>query len=470
MPANMPQVLDRPVALLPPGQVARPSPAGVQDYADDSAEARRSRGPLAARLDRLRGDHMLRNSLYLIVSSGVQAGLGFVFWIVMARLFSTEDVGKASSLISATTVIAYLALLGLNSTMVRYLPTAEDRNALITASFLLVAVGGAVLGLAYVVATPLIAPKLAFIDHSPALAAGFALMSVGAAVNLVTDSIFIASRRAGLCAVTDGGVGGVFKIASGVLLAGAGAYGLFSASTGGFASSALASIAIIAVALKWRPALINPFRTLRPLFRFSAASYIANILNLLPVLIVPLIALDRLGARSAAYYFVSFQIATLLYSGAYAVGQSLMAEGSQAGADRRQLFRRSRRVLMTCYLPAILVLIAASHWLLLLFGARYSQHGTAALILLCAAAIPIAACNWIWTVLRLSGRLGAIIVSSGVYTAAICGVAWFSAAHGLAALTAGWPIGALLAAATAAVTLRSRSSSSSGRHRRGAVH
>src|ERR1700730_15642847 len=61
---------------------------------------------------RLRTDHLVRNSLYLILSSGLQACLGFAFWIITARLFSTADVGRASSLISATTVIAYLALLG----------------------------------------------------------------------------------------------------------------------------------------------------------------------------------------------------------------------------------------------------------------------------------------------------------------------------------------------------------------------
>jgi O-antigen/teichoic acid export membrane protein len=416
-------------------------------------------------LARLRADHMVRNALYLIVSSGLQAGLGFVFWAAMTRLFSTEDVGKASSLISATTVIAYLALLGLNSTLVRYLPTAEDRGALITASFLLVAGCGALIGLVYVAATPVIAPKLSFIDHSPALAAGFAFMCAGAAVNLVTDSVFIASRRAGLCAVTDGGIGGTAKIASGLLLAGTGAYGLFCASTVGFASSALASMILITVVLRWRPALTNPFRTLRPLLHFSAANYGANILNLLPVLIVPLIILDRLGARAAAYYFVAYQIASLLYAGAYAVGQSLLAEGSHAGADRRNLYRRSRRVLLSCYLPAVFALMAISRWVLLIFGPRYSQHGTATLILLSAAAIPIAACNWTWTVLRLSGRLTAIVVSSAIYAVCICGTAWLLAPRGLTALAAAWPIGALLAA-TAAVIATAISRTGQARHRR----
>lgn len=422
----------------------RPGPARRE-------QADRQEAGIAALVSRLRTDHMVRNSLYLILSSGLQAALGFAFWIITARLFSTTDVGRASSLISATTVIAFLALLGLNSTFVRYLPTAPDRNALISAGLLLVAICGAGIGLLYIFATPVLAPRLAFVDHQPALAAGFVLLTAAAAVNLLTDSIFIASRKAGYCALTDGGVGGTIKIVSGVILSSTGAYGLFCASVGGFASAALASLVLVTMALHWRPSLRKPIRTLKPLLRFSGANYAGNVLNMLPPLVVPLIVLDRLGAQAAAYYFVAFQVATLLYSGAYAVGQTFLAEGSRSGVDSRGLLRRSRRVLMAMYIPACLVLAVAAHWVLRVFGTRYSQHGTTSLILLTLAAIPIAANSWLWTVLRLSGRLRALVLSSGVYAIGICGLAWSLAPHGLTGLTAAWPIGGLLSATVTAV-------------------
>jgi O-antigen/teichoic acid export membrane protein len=398
---------------------------------------------------RLRTDHMVRNSLYLILSSGLQAALGFTFWIIAARLFSIADVGRASSLIAATSVIAYLALLGLNSTFVRYLPTAPDRDALITAGLLLVAGCGAGMGLLYVFLTPVLAPRLAFVEHRPALAAGFVLLTAAAAVNLMTDCVFIASRKAGYSTLTDGGVGGVIKVVSAVVLVGTGAYGLFCASVGGFAAAALASIVLMTTALHYRPSLRKPFRTLKPLLRFSAANYAGNVLNLLPILVVPLVVLDRLGARAAAYYFVAFQVATLLYSAAYAVEQTLLAEGSHTGVDQRELIRRSLRVLMALCLPACLILVMAARWLLLVFGIKYSQHGTTSLILLAVAAVPLAANNWLWTVLRLSGQLWALVLSSGVYAIAICGLAWSLAPHGLSAVTAAWPIGGLLGAAVA---------------------
>jgi O-antigen/teichoic acid export membrane protein len=425
----------------------------VRDAAPSAVKAAVSGGPFSLLQARLRADHLVRNSLYLILSSGLQASLGFGFWIIMARLFSTENVGEASSLISATVLISYLALFGLNNTLVRYLPIAPDRNRLITTAFCLVAACAAGIGLVYVLLTPIIAPRLAFIEHNPAFAAGFMLLAAGAAINLLTDSVFIASRKAGYCALTDGGVGGVSKIVAGVLLASTGAYGLFCASVGGFLASALVSVVLIIVVLRCRPSFRQPFRTLQPVLRFSGANYAGNIFNLLPTLVVPLIVLDRLGSHAAAYYFVAYQMATILYMGAYAVEQAFLAEGSHSDVEWREIRRRSRRLVFAFCLPGCLVLAIASHWVLQTFGTTYSQHGTRCLILLASAVLPIAANNWSCTVLRLAGRLWAIVVSGGIYAVGICGAAWLLAPHGLTALSAAWPIGSSLAASVAMVAV-----------------
>jgi len=440
--------------LRPPAGADQPSPGVVGP--ETGAGWRRWKLVQA----RLQADHMVRNSLYLILSSGLQAALGFAFWIIVARLFSPGDVGEASSLISATTVLAFLALLGLNSTFVRYLPTAADKDALITAGLVLVAACGAGVALLYLLLTPVLAPRLAFVAHRPLLAASFVLLTAAAAVNLLTDSVFIAARKAGYNALMDGGVGGVTKVASSVILVGTGAYGLFCASAGGFATAALASLVLMTTALHWRPSFRNSFRAIKPVLRFTGANYAGNVLSMLPTLVVPLIVLDRLGAPSAAYYFVAFQMATLLYSASYAVAQASLAEGSHDGVDWLELLRRTRRVLMMLTLPACLGLVVVAHWVLLAFGTKYSQHGTTSLIMLALAAIPTAASGWLWPMLRLQGRLWALLMSAGVYAISICGLAWVLAPYGLGALSAAWPIGGLLGAAAAAVP------QNASRHRR----
>ena len=446
---------EAPTAIIP--RMSDPATVGASSrrirHLTTSRQETGWRNPLKKLQTRLRTDHLVRNSLYLMLSSGLQAALGFTFWVIVARLFTTGDVGRASSLVSAVSLLASFSLFGLNGTLVRFLPTSKDRDALITSAVILVAALGAGFGLIYLLLTPVLAPRLAFVEHRPAMVAGFVLLASAAAVNLLTDSIFIASRKASYCALTDGGVSGITKIVSGLILAGTGAYGLFCACAAGFAAAAVASLVLIATALGWRPSLTKSFRELKPLLRFSSANYAGYIFALLPTLVVPLIVLDRLGASAAAYYFVAFQIATLLYSAVYTVEQAFLAEGSHNDADWRETRKRSRRFAVALFVPACLMLIVAAHWVMLTFGAKYSHYGTPSLTMLALAVIPIAASNWSWTVLRLTGRLQSLVVSAGVYALAICGLAWFLAPHGLTALAASWPLGCSLSAIVASVAV-----------------
>jgi len=49
---------------------------------------------------RIMNDSLYKNSIYLMISTGIMAVLGFVFWLVIARLFNTHDVGLATTIIS----------------------------------------------------------------------------------------------------------------------------------------------------------------------------------------------------------------------------------------------------------------------------------------------------------------------------------------------------------------------------------
>ena len=433
-------------------------------FAGDSPAGERP-GPVRSLISRLRADHLVRNSLYLVASNGIQAVAGFAFWIVMARLFSAGDVGRASSLISATTLLAFFALVGLNTTVMRFFPTTTNQGPLLTAVFLIVSGVACAIAVGYVMLTPIVAPRLDFVAHSPLMTAGFALLAAATAANVLTDSVFMSSRRADLCAVTDGIVGGVGKILFGLILAGTGAYGLYLAAVGGFAAAAIASIVLIITILHWRPSFTNPLQTLKPLLKFSGANYLANAMNFLPSVLVPLIVLDRLGARSAGYYFVAFQMAAILYAAVAAVESSFMAEGSQAGANWRAIRRRSRLLAIALFVPGGIVTALAAHWVLLAFGRAYSLHATGSLEILAIAVVPIAACNWGWTVLRLTGRLRALVVSTAIYGAGICGSAWVLAPHGLTALSSAWLAGSALAAAVS--TIFTAMTKAPARHRRG---
>src|ERR1700722_15178923 len=419
------------------------SPEGVdRQLSPESAKQVEKTGRGAATWRFVRTDQMLRNALFLIVNSGVSAGLGFAFWIITARLFSTESVGLASSLTSASNLIMFLGLVGMNTTFVRYLPMAKYRDRLITAGVSLVTVVGGALALVCVALLPLISRPLSFVTHSLPLAVGFVLLTAGAGINLLTDSVFIAAGKSQYNILIDGVIGGGTKIILVVVLADAGAYGVFGASSGGFVASAVASLFLMIKVLHWRPEFKNFRQVLKPVLSFSGNSYAGSVLALLPVLVVPLIILARIGASDEAYYFVSYQLATLLYQAVYSVEQSFLSEGAGTDVISREVLMRSIRILAALCIPAFILVVLFGHQLLAAFGPKYANHTGNMLIVLSVAVFPIAASNWCMTVLRLlTNKLRAIVWASAVSDVVIIGLAWVWAPRGVEAVAMSWPLG-----------------------------
>ncbi len=391
--------------------------------------------------------------MFLILNSGLQAAAGFIFWILSAHFFSVADVGLATSLLSVAGIIGFVSLLGLNSTVVRFLPGSDNRNGLITSSLFLVTVTAIFFGSVYLLIVPEISPRLSAIVHQPLMAIGFVALATVGTLNLLTDSIFIGLREARFNVLVDGGIGGVTKIIAGIAVVGGGAFGLFFAATVGYVLAGIASVILLVVALSYRPKVRGSLKSIEPLLRFSGANYLGNLFTLLPTFLLPLIVLDRVGAHATAFYYIAYQVASLLYAGVFAVEQSFLAEGSHNDVDLRQMMRRSWRLLALFCVPSSLALAAVAPWLLTLFGGSYSSNGAPVLIILALSTIPLGALNWLLTVLRLTGKLRTIVTANLVFAVVTCGMAWVLAPRGLTTLVMAMPIGLVAATFVAATTV-----------------
>ena len=101
-----------------PGRVSRPA----------SAAARRATSGGPPRPGLARGGRtlsMAQNSVALILAKVATMGLGFLFWLVAARLFAPSDVGLASGAVSAMMLITQLALFGVGSAVISLYPRAR---------------------------------------------------------------------------------------------------------------------------------------------------------------------------------------------------------------------------------------------------------------------------------------------------------------------------------------------------------
>jgi O-antigen/teichoic acid export membrane protein len=387
-----------------------------------------------------REDALFQNSVYLMLSSGVQAVLGFAFWTLSAHLFSPDKIGQSSALISAMTMIAYFSLLGFNSTFIRYLPTSKERNAKINTGLILVLATGFVLALGYVLLLPRITPQLAFVHDSWAKSAGFVIMAGFAAINLLTDSVFIAYRASkyNLYVYT---LMSLSKLALPAALLGLAGYAVFAAQGIAGILALVLSLYYLARHFAYRPQLGINRQIVRLVFRFSFGNYIANLLNILPPVVLPIIILRTLGAAPAGYFYLAFMVANLLYTVAYAVSQSLFAEGSYGEAQLHGLVKRSSLVLGAIMIPGSLALAALGPLLLKIFGGSYSAEAGQLIIVLALAGPAVALYITTTVLLRIHKQLAGLIVVNVVYALSITGLAALWAERGLVWIAWAWLIG-----------------------------
>ena len=396
---------------------------------------------------------MYRSSVLLLASTATTAALGFLFWVVVARFYTPEQVGLATSLISATTLIAYLSLFGLNSTLIRFPASTLSRNGQLTQSLTLVGAVSCVVAAAYLTGLPLYGPKLLFVRDSRVLAAFFVLFCVCAAVNQLTDSVFISARVPQYNVYVDGFLQGVVKLALPVALVGFGSVGIVGATGGGYAVAAIASVLLMWRRLGFRFDFRTRGTRLREQLGFSVASYASSLLNLVPLMVTPLIVLEQLGAEAAGYYYVAFQIASLLNAVSFSVGESVFAEGSYDPSRFAVLLRRSAAVIAAVQVPAAAVVAGGSGLLLRLFGGSYGDRAQSLLMVLCVGALAVALNTWASFALKLTRQMTPLVVSNVVYAVVSIGLAFVWAPRGLVWLGWAWGAGNLASGLVALVAL-----------------
>lgn len=404
----------------------------------------------------VRDDELLRNSFYIFLTTATMAALGSLFWLVNTRLYSADDIGRATSLISATTLISCLSLFGFNTAVVRFLPSSPDRSRDINSALVVVFTAGLALSAAFVALLPWLAPELDWVRQSLPLAVAFSVMAACSAANLFTDSVFVATRSAKYNVLIDGVVQGFTRILLAVLLAGIGSFGIVAAAGVGSIVAVLLSVVAMMLVVGYRPRVRLHWASVRRMGRFSAAIYTGSLFDLIPVLVLPLMVLNALGPEAAGYYFIAYQIANLLYAIAYAVAQSLLAEGSHDGVQLVPLLRRSATVLGWAIVPPAIVVALAGRSILLVFGEDYSRHGASALVVLSLAAVSVATHAWVSTALKFTGQLHTLIWMNVAYAGVVVGTAALTIRWGLVWVSVAWLLGNLAATAIGGWALASR--------------
>jgi O-antigen/teichoic acid export membrane protein len=380
---------------------------------------------------RLAASPLYRNALLIMSSNALGSGLGFFFWLVVARLYATPDLGYAVALVQALAFLATLSSLGLGTAIIRFLPETAAKAPLLNTAATVVGLTALLLATAFVVGVPLWSPGLSFIQANPIYLAVSLVTAVAVALPAVYDQASYAMRRADIL-VWRTLVLAVAKIPLAFLFASIsltqGRLGVFMALAFAYVLASLVEIVVLfpRAVQGYRPRPQLAFEQVRPLLRFSLGNYAASSIGAAGGLLLPIAILDILGpagATNVAFFYIAAVVAGLLNIIPGAVFTSFYAEASQAQAKRHRDERQAVLLSVALLVPGISVLWVFSEELLTWFGnPAYAAGSVAPLHILIFGSIPTFLNSILATRVLIRKRSAPLIVASAISTAVTLGL------------------------------------------------
>lgn len=374
-------------------------------------------------------ESLVKNSAFLIVNLGVTAVSGYGSLALLTHFFSVSAVGISAAAVGASSLIISISQSGINYSLPRFLPTSKHRNALINTLNTGVIIATAV-GCVIFLATP-------FADKMFALGGFlfcviFVVSSCLQAGAGVLGLVLIADRQSGKM-VRANTIVNIIRLAAPPAFKAAGNIGAFISRV----IFGLFSYIILARVLRqgghrFKAELSTS--ALRELGRFSIGMSVATFMGGLPLMMLPIVVLSRLGAEQSAYWSIAIVIGSLLNSLPGAVTQALLPEVTHHPDQRRRLLIRSTYMVTGMVVPALIVAYFAVPFAVGILGGTYSAGMLPALHWLIFASF-ITMLNYAaGAILFLAKKSAAIAVVNVIDAIIVLGMAgaWATDARGVA--------------------------------------
>lgn len=362
-------------------------------------------------------DSLHRNSFFMLLNSVVSNSFGFIFSIIIARYYSPVEVGLASTIISTSSIITSISNLGFVTGIIMFLPTAKEAaTKLINSIMTLVTLITVFITVIYLININTLSKSLLFIVDSYFYTVIFIIATVAAVLVLIQDSIFIALRKSEYLVFKNLVFGS--RLVFPFLLISFGSMGIF-------ASYCIANLlAIIIGNYCFFPRIIKDYspkiyiknNIIKKILKYSLGNNIANIFQMLPGLILPIIITDVLNPSSTAFFYVAWTITAVLYIVPKSITTPLFAEISHDESNFSLEIKKAIKLIIILIIPCTFIFMFIGGKLLLLYGEEYAKNSFQLLIILIVAVIPISINEIYYTVWRFEKKINYIIIATGLIT------------------------------------------------------
>ncbi len=387
---------------------------------------------------------MLPNSLALIGAKTGMMGLGFVFWVLAARLFDRHDVGVAAGVVSAMMVCTQLALLGLGSSVIAQYPRhAQDPHALLDSAQTIVVGVSALASTAFLLVAAGAFEHLDVVVSTVGYGALFVAASVLGTLGVLLDQAFTAMRRGDQVLVRGLSFGSatVAALALAAVIAGdAGSQAIFLPwVVGGLVACALGVVQLRRTVPGYRPRTAVDRDTARALMGRGLPNYALTLAERVPGLVLPMIVVELLSPSANAAWYAAWMMAWVVYIVPIQVGMTAFAEVAHDPSRIAAIVGQGIRTSLAIGVAGSLVAIASADVVLSILGPGYAQDGAAPLRILVLALIPLTFSFAYFAVCRATDQLReAIAFGWTLGLASVAAAALVAPGGGLEAMAIAW--------------------------------
>jgi len=399
--------------------------------------------PFTIRLVAFGKQSLITNAGYLLGISLVNGFVGFLFWGLAARLYHPEDVGFTSAIISAAFLVCGITDFGLSVGLVRYLPDSQTPIKFLNTIFSFEAVTSVLAGIAYLAGISIWSPSLLALQKNWVYFIGFLIFITFYTLGSLVRLSFIA-RRKSQYALYFTCISNGCRLLFVFLLVGLGGAGLSASIAVAFVLAALISLFYflpkIEPGYRYHPDLNWP--VLATILPYSLGNFAVGLLSMVSQRLLPLLIIERLGPASNGHFYIAWMISDLLASPSSAVSDSAFAEGSNSPESIKDHLIRSTAIGLGLTVPAALLVVVGSPYILMLFGPTYAQEATVLLRWLAFSA-PLTVINGIYfTKLRVQKQIKQLVFASAILAISTLGLAYnLISRFGITAVGIGWLIG-----------------------------
>lgn len=333
---------------------------------------------------------LLRNGGSLIVTTGLSALFGFVYWVVAAREFSPEAVGYAAAAISLQMLLGTVGEFGLGTMLIGELPSRRGGGGLTIASIIASGTGSVVLGLVFPLVAVLFGSHFPEITGSPTRLALFAVGVALVAMMVVFDDATLGLMRGGVQMSRNLAMS-VLKLAllpiAAIMLHDAFGVGIVLT----WVIGTVLSVPVALVMLKRGNTRIfhrPDWTQLRQLSKLAMAHNWLNLAIATPPRIIPVLVTVFVSPSANAVFYVAWMLASFLYMVPQCLSIVLFAIASAAPDVIAEKLRFVLRLSLYIGIPGMAALALLSRFVLEIFGPNYARTATIPLLLLILCYIP----------------------------------------------------------------------------------